>query len=214
MTEKNLNPKQKMKNKDVNVARKSVPEIANAPNSESEKKEETSEKKGEEKKESSEVKKPIKGTNKPKVKKDFAIVDVKSLPISTKQAVSICKFVKGKKIERAIKDLETVIVGKKPIPMKGEYAHQKGKGISGAKFPKNASREFIKLLKSLNSNAIVNELDNPVVVEAIANMAYKPFGRRGWIRRKRTHVKLKAMEKKENSKKKINKKSSKIKGEK
>ena len=64
------------------------------------------------------------------------------------------------------------------------------------KYPVNACEHFIKLLKSLQSNANANGMDEPIVVEAIANKAYQPFGRFGAIRRKRTHVKIKAMEKK------------------
>ena len=52
----------------------------------------------------------------------------------------------------AIKDLEKVVNLKKPVPMKGETPHRKGKIMSG-RFPKKAAQNFIVLLKSLSSNA-------------------------------------------------------------
>lgn len=130
-----------------------------------------------------------------KAKKDKAIVDVKSSPISTKVAISICKFIRGKKPEAMIKYLEGTIVGKNVIPMKGEYSHQKGKVMGGA-FPVNASEHFIMLLKSIIANTEQHDVENPVIVEAIANYASRPYGRFGSHQKKRTHIKLVAMEKK------------------
>jgi len=42
----------------------------------------------------------------------------------------------------------------------------------------------------------VNELDEPVIVEAIANLAQRPYGRFGRTKKKRTHVRIKCVEKK------------------
>lgn len=128
------------------------------------------------------------------------MVNAKSVPISTKYAIYICKFVKGKRIEDAIRDLEQVILLKKVVPMKGEYAHQKGKGISGGKFPQRAAKSFIVLLKSLAGNANNHEINEPIITEAIANQAAMPFGRFGRVRRKRTHITIKAREAKEKKK--------------
>ena len=143
-----------------------------------------------------------------KVKRDKASVNATSLPISTKYSVAICKFVKNKKIERAIGELEQVIIKKKAVPMKGEIPHRKGKIMSG-RFPKKASEYFIVLLKSLLSNANNNEMDEPIISEAIANLASRPFGKFGRVRKKRTHVKLTVIEK--SKFKKLNKKKGKIK---
>jgi len=131
-----------------------------------------------------------------KIKKTEAKVVGKSLPISTKYAVSICKFIKDKEVSLAIQDLEQVLNFKKAVPMKGEIPHRKGKKMSSGRYPKKASENFIMLLKSLQSNAIANEIENPLIVEAMANMASRPFGRFGRIKKKRTHVKLIAKEKK------------------
>lgn len=132
---------------------------------------------------------------KPEVKKEFACVNIKDAPISSKDAFDVCKFIKFKTINKAIKDLEKVVAGKKAIPMKGEIPHRKGKIMSG-RFPKVTSEHFIRIIKSLGANSNMNGLENPVIVEAIANRASRPFGRFGAIRRKRTHLRLVAKEKK------------------
>ncbi len=86
-------------------------------------------------------------------------------------------------------------MGKKAVPMKGEIPHRKGKIMSG-RFPKKSAEHFIKLLKSLNANANLNELNNPVISEAVSNIAQRPYGKHGRVRKKRTHVKLVAKESK------------------
>lgn len=158
---------------------------------------ETSEKKTEEKK-VEEKKKPVK-----KIKKDEVVVNGKSVPISMKYSIAICKFIKHKSIEKAIKDLEEVVGLRKAVPMKGEIPHRKGKMMSG-RFPKRAAASFIMLLKSLLGNANNHDLDDPVISEAIANLASRPYGRKG-MKRKRTHIiiKCKKMEKKKSNKNKI-----------
>jgi ribosomal protein L22 len=148
--------------------------------------------------EKAEGKKPAK-----KIKKEEVYVNAKSVPVSTKYAVSICKFIKGKRIGDAIRDLDQVVLLKKVVPMTGEYSHQKGKGISGGAFPQRASKHFIVLLKSLAGNANNHEIVEPFIFEASANWAQAPKGRFGRVRRKRTHITLgaKEMKIKENKKK-------------
>lgn len=211
MTEKNYNPNQKenkaMKKQQMqmiphqaeNQLKKEEKEIEGKITEENkveEIKEEkiTEEKKKDEKieekkKEKAEAKKPAK-----KIKKEEVEVNAKSVPISTKYSIYLCKFVKGKRVGDAIRDMEQVILLKKVVPMKGEYAHQKGKGISSGKFPQRAAKSFLVLLKSLAGNANNHEIDVPIITEAIANKASMPFGRFGRVRRKRTHITLKARE--------------------
>jgi len=160
--------------------------------------EKVEEKKQERKKENK--KQPVK-----KIKKDIAVVNASSVNVSTKYAVAICKFIKGKRIGDAIRNLEEVMVKKKHIPMIGEYGHKHGVGkiASGAgKYPVNASKQFIVLLKSLSGNANANDMDEPIISECIANKAVRPMGRFGRWERKRTHIKLIAREKKVGNKNK------------
>ncbi len=208
MTEKNYNPNQKEKS-----AMKKQPKaklIENAPKEKITKQEEKIEEKLEEKTENEkplskedtskvedkkpksekgEIKKPVK-----KIKREEVYVNAKSVPVSTKYAINICKFVKGKRIGDAIRDLEKVVLLKKAVPMKGEYAHKKGKGMSGGTYPQRAAKHFIVLLKSLAGNANNHEILEPIIIEAMANWAPAPRGRFGRVRRKRTHITLKAAE--------------------
>jgi ribosomal protein L22 len=149
-----------------------------------EKAEEKKEQKSDDKKEKKETPKIIK---KPKTE---AIVNSFNAHLSTKTSGAVCRFIVGKDIDTAIEDLEKVAVGKKVVPMKGEIPHKKGKGIMAGRYPKYAAEHFITLLKTLSGNANVNNLENPVIVEAFANIGERPFGRFGAVRRKRTHIKI------------------------
>ena len=93
-----------------------------------------------------------------------------------------------------IKEVELVIKMKKPLKMKGEIPHRKGNIMSG-RYPINACKVFINLLKSLIANSQVNNLENPYIAVAIANDASRPFKRGGSMRFKRTNVLLIAREK-------------------
>lgn len=131
-----------------------------------------------------------------KVKKTEAYAKGNDLPISTKVASGICKNIKGKPIENAIKNLEMVALLKKVMPLKGEFAHKKGKGIMSGKYPQKAAKVFIKILKNISANANNNGLSDPIISEAYASIASRPYGRFGRIRRKRTNLKISAKERK------------------
>ena len=64
------------------------------------------------------------------------------------------------------------------------------------RFPKRAAKEFIVLLKSLLGNANNHEMNDPIIFEAMSNKASRPYGRFGRWQRKRTHITIKAREKK------------------
>jgi ribosomal protein L22 len=130
-----------------------------------------------------------------KVKKEEAMVLFTSFPVSTKYAMDICKFIKRKKIPYCISYLEEVIAKKKVMPMKGEYAHRKGEGMMSGKYPRQASEKFIMALKSLAANAVFNGLEDPVIVEAIANYGQRPHSKMGRWQKKRTWLKIVAKNK-------------------
>jgi len=154
-----------------------------------EKLDEKNEVKNEEKAKESEDKKDVKE----KVKKTEAIINDTSHPISTKHSIAICNFIKGKQIDKAIEDLRKVVLMKAAVPMKGEIPHRKG--MMSGRFPKKASEAFIKMLNRLKANANVNGLENPVITLAVSNLGPKVYGRFGRTEKKRTHVKIVAMEK-------------------
>ena len=205
MTEKDYNPEQRQKkiigkqNKVSKNAPKSVKPVdkveENKVNVKEDKKEtrpeETSDKKAEQKVE--EKKTDEKKGTKSIIKKTNAFVNVTNVPISPKHSFAICKFIRGKKIESAINDLKEVALVKKAVPMRGEIPHRKG--MMSGRYPKKAAEQFIKILKGLSANANVNGLENPVIFEAIANVAPRPYGQFGRVQRKRAHVRIVAKEK-------------------
>ena len=140
-------------------------------------------------------------TTETKEKKKQAIVNGRDLPVSLKHAVAICNFIKGKEIDRAIAILEEVVRFKKPVPMRGEIPHRHGmnKASGSGRYPVKASGIFIVLLKSLKSNAIVNELElEKYKIHAISNLAPRPYRRFGQGRFKRAHVTIKLIPVNEN----------------
>lgn len=219
MTEKNYNPEQRQV-KATKKQTKATKKIAKAPVKESKRIVEEIEKTGvpktvaekeekldeklqtdkpaEERKETPKTESK-KEEKKPEKKKTYAVVNSYSVPVSTKQAVAVSRFIKRKSIENAMNDLKLVAAKKKAVPMKGEIPHRKGKMMSG-RYPQKAAGQFIKILKSLAANANANNLNNPVVSEVISNMAQRPFGKNGRVRKKRSHIKIiarEAMEKKQ-----------------
>lgn len=159
----------------------------------------TEEKKLEEVKEES--KKEVKKKEEKKVKKTEAVVYGRALPISTRQAVEIGRFIKYKKISYAIELLEKVVKKKIAVPFRGEFPHRKGKDLKGnsmmgGKFPQNASKEFIRLLKALSANSNANgmDLENTIVIEVIPNKSGKQYHRFGSTQFKRTHLMIKSKE--------------------
>ncbi len=129
------------------------------------------------------------------VKKEEAVARTKGAHISMKHAKYICRFIKWKHIEKAISDLEQVSEKKKVVPFKGEIPHRKGKGMMSGRYPVKASKVFIKALKGLKGNVIINgmDLDKSVVCEASASWAYRP-AKTGGREAKRTNIIIKAKE--------------------
>ncbi len=132
---------------------------------------------------------------KQKLKKDEAIVRGMGLHASKKHSMYVCSFIKNKSIDRAIDDLIEVTKFKKIVPFKGEIPHRKGKGIMAGRYPIKTAKLFIKLLKGLRGNAMVNnlDLDKIQIVMANASWATRPMRSEGRLG-KRTNVLLKAME--------------------
>ncbi len=154
------------------------------------KKDASKEKKENSKNDTSKVKKKTKV-----VAKENAIANGFSLRISPKHSVAICKVLIGKSPDVAIKRLEDVVSKRRIIPMSNlEVSHQKGKGISGAKYPRNACLEIIEIIKQVRANAIVNGIENPIIYIAKSNRASAPF-RRGGRKAKRTHIYLEVVSK-------------------
>ena len=125
-----------------------------------------------------------------KNKKTEVVVNGRDLGISTKHAIAVCNFIRSKNIDDAIKDLGEVKNMKRAIKMKGEIPHRKG--MMSGRYPVNAVKEFLILLKSLKANAINHELEfEKAKLFCMANVAPRPMKRFGQGKVKRSHVQIK-----------------------
>ena len=123
-----------------------------------------------------------------------AVVTGRSLPISTKQSIEICSYLRGKTTERGKTVLQHVIEKKAAIPYKRFNDHVGHKrGMAAGRYPINASMEILSLIKSAESNAENKGMVAPFKIsEMIANQASRPwhYGRQRRVKMKRTHVKI------------------------
>ena len=135
-----------------------------------------------------------------KASRDVAIVNGFSLTVSTKHSSFIGKMVMRKPIDRAIEMLELVLKKKMAVPMTSlEIPHKKrslmpGRVGGGGRFPANASKEVIHLLKQLKANCESGNVENPVITLFVANLAARLY-RRDRTRGKRTHIHIEARDK-------------------
>jgi len=154
-----------------------------------------------------ETKEKVKKPEVKTVKKYTAVAKGSNIHASLKQSMYICQFIKDKKIDRAMEDLEKVLKFKIAVPFKGEIPHRRGKGMMSGRYPIVVSKIFINILKGLKGNAVVNglELDNTIIKTASANWAARPL-RSNSKEGKRVNVIITAREiKMKNSKNKENK---------
>jgi len=123
-------------------------------------------------------------------KKTEAIVNGKNLSVSIKHAVALCNLIREREIDVAITIIEEVIKKRKAVPMRGEIPHRKG--IMSGRYPIKAAGIFLKLLKSLKANALVNELEfEKYKIACKSDVAPRPYRRFGQGRFKRSHVTIK-----------------------
>ncbi len=130
----------------------------------------------------------------------------KDLPISTKESIEICNFIRRRTLEDSKKILEGVIDEKRVIPYKRfnmDRAEKEGK-IGPARYPKKASLRTLKVLESAEANAKNLHLDvkNLYMRSIIVNKASTswPNGRQRRTKTKRTHVNVILIEKKDKEK--------------
>lgn len=149
----------------------------------------------EEKKEEKKEDKKVKEVKKI-VKKEEARALSNGVAISLKHGMHISRFIKNKSIDRATKELEEVIILKRAIPFSGEIPHRKG--MMSGRYPVEASKAFILLLKHLKGNSIANgmDLDKLRITEASVSWASRPL-RSGGRHAKRVNMILVAKEKEE-----------------
>ncbi len=145
-----------------------------------------------------------------KIQQEFAIVRGRDLSISTKQAIEISNFIRGKSIKKSKILLQNVLDKKIAVPFRRfnmDVGHKSS--IGPGRYPQKSTREIMKLLDSLEANAQNKGLDiNKLYIKTIIpNKASRPFhfGRKRGIKMKRTHIDIIAseIEERENKEKKI-----------
>ena len=129
------------------------------------------------------------------VKRDVAIANGFGMKISPKHCKFICRIILGKSPEMAIARLQAVIDEKRPVPMAGlEVGHRKGAGLAGGRFPKNACKGVMEIVKQAGANAVVAGIENPVVSIAKSDQASAPYRKAG-RKAKRAHVHIEIRDK-------------------
>ncbi len=135
-------------------------------------------------------------------KENMARAFGRSLPISFKQSIEICNFIRNKKISYAKNVLRKVMDRKEAIPLKrfnGKVGHKK-KMMAG-RYPKKASIEILNIINSVEANAQFKGLNtsNLVITRINANKSSKVmhFGRKRSRLSKKTNVDITVQEKAE-----------------
>ena len=118
-----------------------------------------------------------------------------ALPISFKQSVEICRFIKDKNVAEAKKTLENVVAQKMAVPFKRynfDLSHKRK--IGPGRYPEKASKEISRLLDDVESNAQFKGLNtsNLVIAHISAHLAGKAwhYGRKSRRRMKRTNIEI------------------------
>ncbi len=131
-------------------------------------------------------------------------------PVSFKHSVEICRYIKNSSIKDAKQKLQNVIDHKKAVPFRKfdfDLSHKKGTGPG--RFPEKASKAFIGLIDSVESNAQFKGLNtsNLIIAHISAHKAGKAwhYGRQSRRAMKRTNIELVVEEKKDAKKEENNK---------
>ena len=132
----------------------------------------------------------------------------RDLPISTKQAISIADYLRGKDAHRAVRMLSNVIEMKEAVPM-ARYPDGLGhkKNMAAGRYPVKASSVIKKLLESAIKNAQDKSLNTESIVirHICAHKGSSPahMGRHPGREMKRTHFEIILEEQEKADKKKV-----------
>ena len=107
-----------------------------------------------------------------------AVAKAMNASISTKHSVEISSAIRNKNTNIVKSFLENVIKLKEAVPFKRfnrDVGHKKN--MAAGRYPQNAAKEFLKLVKSAEANAQVKGLDtsNLKIVKVVSNKASIPF---------------------------------------
>ncbi|MBU1203627.1 MAG: 50S ribosomal protein L22 [Nanoarchaeota archaeon] len=129
-----------------------------------------------------------------------ASIHIKGIPISTKDAINIARFIRGKELKITISKLNTILDKKSSLPhlkYPGSTPHKKGKVMAGS-YPLKAIKEMLKLLNSVEANARNKGMIAPFIINHIKadkGELQWHYGRQRRHRRKNTYVEITLIEK-------------------
>lgn len=138
---------------------------------------------------------------------------LKDSHISTKVAIEMCNYLKGKSTTKALVLLESVLKKEHAIPFTrftNGVGHRKGP-LSSGRYPQKASQAFIDMIKLAETNASQSGLSSELqIIHLTAHKASTSwhFGRQRRRKNKSTHVEIvvKELEEKKTKKKAVAKK--------
>ena len=110
----------------------------------------------------------------------------KTLKISPKHCVEICRTIRGMDVKKAKNYLNEVIEMKKAVPFKRhnkKVGHRKGlQGWPSGRYPIKAAKEILKIVKNAESNAEYKGLDTENL-KIVHSSSHKGFVIKGGIPR-------------------------------
>ncbi len=143
-----------------------------------------------------------------------AIAKGVGLPISTKQSVEVCRFIRGRNVEWAKKTLSSVVKQKLAVPYK-RYNDNVGHrhGMMSGRYPTKTCRHILALLNSAEKNALFKGLavSNLIIhISASKGAKVHRYGRKPGKSAKRTNVYVELAEKIENESQNKNNKTKEV----
>lgn len=125
----------------------------------------------------------------------------RSLPISTKQSVELCRLIRNRRIQKAKMLLEGICRLEVVVPYK-RYVKDLGhkKKIGPGRYPAKAAKEVLKIVEAVEANAQFKGLNTNdlVIVHVKADKASRTwhFGRQRRRQMKRTNIEVVVEERK------------------
>jgi large subunit ribosomal protein L22 len=124
-----------------------------------------------------------------------------ALPISRKQSLMICQYIRGKNVQKAKQFLADVIAFKKPVPFT-KFTNGLGHkpGMCAGRYPVKACQRILEILETAEANAQFKGLSNADLIIKHISAQQGPktwhYGRQTRVKAKRTHIEVVLEEKK------------------
>jgi large subunit ribosomal protein L22 len=131
--------------------------------------------------------------------KDIVKALGRSLPISTKQSIEVCNWIRNKEVGKAKKMLDKVMQMKQAVPYRrfhGDTGHKTG--IGPGRYPVKTCGEIKEMLDKIEASASQKGLNTEslVITHISAQKAARQwhYGRKKRRMQKRTHIEIVAKE--------------------